>query len=70
MERGRHIEIALALELRPESLPQRGTGHFPGDAETKNRLRATHLAVDLSDVERTDIEDALDNDTEESVGDA
>jgi hypothetical protein len=39
---------------------------FPGDADTKNRLRATHLAVDLTDVERTDIDDALDNDTEDA----
>jgi Z1 domain len=38
---------------------------FPGDAELKNRLRATHVAVDLTDVERTDINEALDNDTED-----
>src|SRR5262249_26298128 len=30
LERGGHVEIALALELRPEGLPQRGAGHLTG----------------------------------------
>jgi hypothetical protein len=42
---------------------------FPGDAELKNRLRPTHVAVDLTDVERTDIDDALDHDTEDPSDD-
>jgi hypothetical protein len=37
---------------------------FPGDAQEKNRIQATHVAVDLSDVEREDLDDALDQDTE------
>src|SRR5262249_51600757 len=30
LERGGHVEIALALELRPEGVPQGGAGHLPG----------------------------------------
>ena len=39
---------------------------FPGDAQQKNRVQATHVAVDLSDVEHEDLNDALDNDSETS----
>lgn len=36
---------------------------FPGD-RTAKQIQATHVAVDLSDVESTDLEEALDVDTE------
>lgn len=37
---------------------------FPGQPAEKNSVRATHLAVDLTDVEQEDLEDAIDTDTE------
>jgi hypothetical protein len=37
---------------------------FPGYAGAKNSVSATHLAVDLTDVEQEDLDDALDHDTE------
>jgi hypothetical protein len=37
---------------------------FPGEAQARNRIRATHVAVDLTDVEREDLEEALNSDTE------
>jgi hypothetical protein len=39
---------------------------FPGDPETK-RIQATHVAVDLSDVETEDVDDALATDTEDAA---
>ncbi len=39
---------------------------FPGDRTGKKQVQATHLAVDLSDVEREDVDAALDTDTEET----
>jgi hypothetical protein len=38
---------------------------FPGAAAERNRVRDAYVAVDLSDVEREDIDEALDNDTED-----
>ena len=38
---------------------------FPGDRDAK-RVAATHVAVDLSDVEVLDLSEALDQDTEDS----
>lgn len=38
---------------------------FPGNAQQKNRIQATHVAVDLTDVESDDVDEALDQDTEE-----
>jgi hypothetical protein len=37
---------------------------FPGQPAAKNSVTATHLAVDLTDVEQVDLEDAIDTDTE------
>ncbi|MFB6726263.1 Z1 domain-containing protein [Kribbella sp. NPDC056345] len=37
---------------------------FPGQAAKKNSVVATHLAVDLTDVEQEDLEDAIETDTE------
>jgi hypothetical protein len=37
---------------------------FPGDVQTKS-IQATHLAVDLTDVESENVDEALDVDTEE-----
>ncbi|GIF96587.1 Z1 domain-containing protein [Catellatospora citrea] len=37
---------------------------FPGDAGTK-KIQATHVAVDLTDVESENVDEALDTDTEE-----
>ena len=37
---------------------------FPGQPAAKNSVIATHLAVDLTDVEQEDLEDAIDTDTE------
>lgn len=38
---------------------------FPGDVQTKS-VQATHVAVDLSDVESDELDEALDVDTEEA----
>src|SRR5262245_3536389 len=38
---------------------------FPGDVQTKG-VQATHVAVDLSDVESDELDEALDVDTEEA----
>jgi hypothetical protein len=35
---------------------------FPGDAEEKSKIKATHVAVDLTDVETEDLDDALNGD--------
>lgn len=37
---------------------------FPGNAQVKNRVAATYMAVDLTDVETVDLDDALEEDTE------
>ena len=37
---------------------------FPGTAEKKNRVQATYVAVDLTDVETEDLDEALNRDTE------
>jgi hypothetical protein len=39
---------------------------FPGNAQQRNRIQATHVAVDLSDVESDEVDEALDQDTEET----
>ncbi|MBM0255492.1 Z1 domain-containing protein [Micromonospora sp. 4G55] len=39
---------------------------FPGDVQTKS-IQATHVAVDLTDVESENVDEALDVDTEEMV---
>jgi hypothetical protein len=38
---------------------------FPGHPARKNSVTATHLAVDLTDVEQEDLEDAIGTDTEQ-----
>jgi len=37
---------------------------FPGDAQTKNQVFSTYMAVDLSGVETTDLSEALEEDAE------
>jgi hypothetical protein len=37
---------------------------FPGNPEGRNSVSATYLAVNLTDVEQDDLDEALDNDTE------
>ncbi|MEV6306041.1 Z1 domain-containing protein [Actinoplanes sp. NPDC051861] len=38
---------------------------FPGDPSSQRRIQASHVAVDLSDVESENLDEALDVDTEE-----
>ncbi|TFC42960.1 MULTISPECIES: Z1 domain-containing protein [Cryobacterium] len=40
---------------------------FPGNAQLKNQITGSHVAVDLSDVEKEDLEEALDHDTEDDA---
>jgi hypothetical protein len=37
---------------------------FPGQPAEKNSVIATHLAVDLTDVEQDDVDAAIETDTE------
>lgn len=47
-------------------LPVIGLGLvFPGEAQRKNRVAAEYVAVDLSDVEAVDLDDALEGEAEE-----
>ncbi|WP_285599622.1 Z1 domain-containing protein [Kineosporia sp. NBRC 101731] len=39
---------------------------FPGDRTAKKKVQATHVAVDLTDVESDDVDAAMDMDTEEA----
>lgn len=70
------VSAPAGTRTRPSSVSQRspldalgtvfGIGIvFPGDRDAK-RVAATHVAVDLSDVEVLDLSEALDQDTEDS----